>query len=458
MASSGSTRRRIAIVGSGHAGLVAGHALLQAGHEITLYSDRTPEQWLLASRPTGTATRFASALAFERSLGLAHWEAVAPRVEGAHFTVSSSAGRQALTVTAKGTTYGQAVDLRLQSHRWMRDLATAGAEVVIDKIDIAKLDAIAARNELVLVASGRGPLAELFPRHAERSGYAAPQRNLAMAIVTGVAQAVDGLPFLPMRFDVLTPYGELFWVPYHHRDHGPTWSVGFEARPGGAMDRFARCATGAQVVEIGRQVIRELVPWEIGWTADMELADPEGWLVGAITPTVHDPVGRLPSGRVVMPVGDAAIAVDPIAGQGANLGNKLVQQIVAAIAAGPDASFDAAWMTRTFEAFWADHGAPAIALTNLFLAPPSAAFQRLLIAQCGSDGTSDTPHQRIANALFENIVDPRRSTGAFLHRSAANQLIAELSGRSWFRQLATGAARLGVRQLRQLFAPRVAQP
>jgi 2-polyprenyl-6-methoxyphenol hydroxylase-like FAD-dependent oxidoreductase len=53
----------------------------------------------------------------------------------------------------------------------------------------------------------------------------------------------------------------------------------------------------------------------------------------------HDPVGRLPSDRVVMPLGDTAMALDPITAQGANLGSKQVRHVVAAIAADPEATF-----------------------------------------------------------------------------------------------------------------------
>lgn len=445
------TRRKIAIVGSGHAGLVAGHALLQAGHDITLYSDRTAEQWLHGSRPTGAAARFASALGYERELGLAHWEHLAPKAYGAHLTVCPSARNRLVTMTGRSDTFFQAVDLRLQSHRWMIDLEAAGAQVVIDKVDVAKLDEIAARHELVLVATGRGPLAELFPRDAERSVYDAPQRKLAMVIVTGAAQDIDGVPFLGARFDMLAPYGEMVAVPYYHRDHGATWCVSFEAKPGGPMDRFDGCTTGEDVVAIAKQLFRELLPWQAEWAEHMELADPQGWLTGAVTPMVRVPVGRLPSGRVVMPVGDTAISVDPIAGQGANLGNKLVQRIVATIAAAPGATFDAAWMTRTFEAFWADHGAATVAYTNLLLEPPTAATQMLLIAQCGSTGSGAAPHQRIADAMFENFVDPRRMTAAFLDRRLANQVIGELSGHSWLRQLVSGALRVAASQIRRIF-------
>ncbi|MGZ8780169.1 MAG: FAD-dependent oxidoreductase, partial [Thermoanaerobaculia bacterium] len=57
--------RKIAIVGSGIIGLIAAHALRRRGYPVTLYSDRTAEQWLHESRPTGTAARFEMALSFE---------------------------------------------------------------------------------------------------------------------------------------------------------------------------------------------------------------------------------------------------------------------------------------------------------------------------------------------------------------------------------------------------------
>lgn len=443
--------RRIAIVGSGQTGLLAAHGLARAGHEVTLYSDRSASQWLHGSRPTGTAARFELALTYERELGLSHWEDVAPKGRGLHITYCPERGNRLVTMTGRAATYFQAIDLRLQSHRWMNDLEAAGARIIVEKVDPERLDAIAARHELVLVAAGRGPLAELFPRHAERSVYDKPQRKLAMAIVTGAAQSVPGVPFLPVKFNILAPYGEVFWTPYYHRDHGPTWNLVFEAKAGGAMDRFEGCTTGEQVVDVAKTVIRELMPWEAEWAADIELADPDGWLVGSVTPTVREPVGRLPSGRVVMPLGDTAISLDPIAGQGANLGNKLARHIVAAIAAAPDARFDAGWMTDTFETFWADHGAATIALNNVFLEPMTAAGKLLLISQCGSDGASDSPKQRIANAVFENFVDPRRITNALIDKRAARKLIAELSGHSWRRQFFGGALRIGMGQLGRMF-------
>ena len=59
--------------------------------------------------------------------------------------------------------------------------------------------------------------------------------------------------------------------------------------------------------------------------------------------------------------------------------------------------------------------------------------------------------QRIADAVLENFIDPRRLTTAFVDKSAARKLIAELSGQSWRRQFLGGTLRVAAEQLRRVF-------
>lgn len=125
---------RIAIVGAGQAGLLAAHALRLQGHDVTLYSDRTPEQFLTVAHPTGTAGRFDMALQFERELGLDHWEAKAPPVEGVHLTFSQKRGNQFVTLLGRVSRPARAIDLRLQSATWIDQLVERGGRVEVERV------------------------------------------------------------------------------------------------------------------------------------------------------------------------------------------------------------------------------------------------------------------------------------------------------------------------------------
>ncbi|MCK6545302.1 NAD(P)-binding protein [Myxococcota bacterium] len=443
--------RSIAVIGSGITGLATAHGLVRAGFEVTVYSDRTPDQWLNESRPTGTAARFEPALAFERELGLNHWEDVAPKGRGVHLTFCPQRGNRLLTLTGRlDASYFQAVDVRLQSHRWMADLEARGGKIVLENVTIERLEALAREHDLVIVAAGRAELWKLFERDEARSVYSAPQRRLAMAMVKGARLGFDGIPFLPVKFNFFAPIGEAFWVPYHHKDVGPSWCVLFEARPGGPMDRFGDAKSGEEVVELGKKVIGELMPWDAAWAKDMELADVRGWLVGAVTPTVRRPFATLPSGRVIAGVGDTIMSLDPIAGQGANNGMKMARNLVSAIARRGDRPFDAEFLTETFETFYQRHGEITYRFNNLFLEPIPAPARELLIAQYGANGLGDDGRQKIANAFIENFADPNLLTPALESAEKARAIIRSHTGRSPVGAALPGVFGIAKSQLRQL--------
>lgn len=433
--------RKIAIVGSGIVGLVAAHALRREGFDVTLYSDRTAEQWLHESRPTGTAARFDFALSIERDLGLNHWDDVATRGEGVYLTFCPTKHNRLVHLFGRTRTPFQAVDLRMQCHRWMNDF---DGTLVIENVTVTRLDEIAKEHDLTLVAAGRAELCRLFPRDDARSVYTSPQRNLAMVITRGGSMRVDGCPFTPVKFDLLGTDGEIFFVPYFHKDHGPSWNIVFEARPGSRMDRFGDAKSGEEALRIAKEVVRELFPWDARWMEPMEVADPNGWLVGRFTPAVRRPVAVLPSGRAVMALGDTAISYDPIAAQGANSGVKQSRHLVDAIVARGDAPLDAPWMQQTFDDFFETHARAACTFSNLLLEPITAPAKEILIAQYGSDGRADneSPQQQIADAFFANFNDPRELTPAFTDMKLARMFIARMTGRPWLGSAVRG--RLGI--------------
>ena len=86
-------------------------------------------------------------LEFERELGLEHWGDVAPRGEGVHLHFCQKKGNVFLTLLGLLDNYYLAIDVRLQSATWMRELIEKGARVEIENVTIDRLDEIAAEND-----------------------------------------------------------------------------------------------------------------------------------------------------------------------------------------------------------------------------------------------------------------------------------------------------------------------
>jgi 2-polyprenyl-6-methoxyphenol hydroxylase-like FAD-dependent oxidoreductase len=442
--------RTIAIIGSGISGLAAAHGLLRAGYRVDLYSDRSAHEWLTTSRPTGTAARFDLALSYERELGLNFWDDAAPKGEGVFLTFCPTLHNPLIRLVGRFRAPFQAVDVRMQSSRWMNEFESRGGNIVIEQVTVDRLGEIAAAHDLTIVATGRADLCRIFERDESRSVYDKPQRNLAMVTVTGGPSRVADVPLLPVKFDFLGTDGEIFFVPYHHKDAGPCWNILVEAKPGSRMDRFTGITDGALAVQRMKEVVAALFPWDEPFVRNMQLADPLAWLVGAVTPAVRRPAARLASGAVVAALGDTAISYDPIAAQGANSGIKQARHLVESIVARGDGAFDAEWITSTFDDFFATHARHACRFSNLLLEPITAPAKELLIAQYGSDGEqeNDSPQQRIANAFVENFNDPRLLTPAFTDMTASRQVIASHAEGRWLWNGVRGRASIARDQIK----------
>jgi 2-polyprenyl-6-methoxyphenol hydroxylase-like FAD-dependent oxidoreductase len=391
--------RQVAIVGSGQAGLHLGIGLLAHGYHVTLYSDRTADQWLNHSRPNGTAFTFDRVVQYERDLGINFWEGTAPYGEGIHLTFLPEVDHILLTMQGRLDKPGYAIDQRLKFSGWLHEFEKRGGTLVIKSVTRDDLDSIARDHDLVVIAAGKGDItSQLFERDAARSIYDKPQRNLALITVTDVKPWPE-IPFHPIKFTFIAPLGEFFWVPFFDKSQRTTYSIVFEAKPGGLMDRFGGVCSGPEAVAVAKQVIHDLSPWDYEHAKDMQLTDELAWLTGSFAPTVRKPVGRLTTGKPVMALGDTAITYDPIAAQGANSASKMAHYLLQRIIAHQQRSFDADWMNDVFEEFWQTEAHYMYAFTSALLEPITPAAATVLTAG------AKTP--AIADAFYSNFNNPR---------------------------------------------------
>ena len=115
--------RSIAIVGGGQAGLPLAFGLLDKGYEVTMVTNRTPDD-LRGGKVMSSQCMFDPALQIERDLGINHWEGQCPPVQGISFAVPHPevAGAKAIDWSARLDQPAQAVDQRLKMVSWLEKL------------------------------------------------------------------------------------------------------------------------------------------------------------------------------------------------------------------------------------------------------------------------------------------------------------------------------------------------
>lgn len=416
--------KKVAIIGGGQGGFHLAFGLLDRGCDVTLYTDRTPDQ-LLGGKIPSTAFLFNQTLDMERRLGLNFWEDVAPLGEGMLVDFREPSGKSVLTVKGRLLDKsGQAIDQRTKFARWTQEFERRGGRLVVQSVSLEELDGIAAASDLTLVASGKGPINALFARDASRSVHETPPRNLAALLLKG-PQLVGDRPwskadFRPLRFNFIFGVGEFFSLPFFTHSAGECRSFLFEARPGSAMDRFQAATDGNEMLKIAKEVMRDFAPEDASLLDDAQLTDPNAWLKGAFTPTVRHPVGHLPSGRVVMGVGDSVCLNDPIAGQGANNASRMAEHLIDAIVANGASPHSAEWMQQTFDAFWDASASYTTAFTNALLEPPGEAVMHVLGAAAN--------HRTVADDFVACFETPRNFWPWIADLPAAQRFVQERGG------------------------------
>ena len=408
----------ILIVGGGQAGLQLALGLLQAGHDVTVVSNRTPDD-VRDGKVMSSQCMFDAALQHERDLGINFWEEQCPPVEGISLAVPAPPGVETPTGkvidwASRLDAYAQSVDQRVKMPGWMEELEKRGGRLVIEDAGVDELERYTQENDLVVVAAGKGEIVRLFERDPDRSPYDQPMRALALTYVTGMTPRPE---YSAVCFNLIPTVGEYFVFPALTTT-GACEIMVFEGIPGGPMDCWADVTTPAEHLAKSKWILDTFLPWEGERSRDCELTDDNGILAGRFPPTVRKPVAELPSGRLVLGLADAIMLNDPITGQGSNNASKMAAAYLAAIAEHGDAPFDRAFMESAFERFWESYGQFATTWTNALLSPPPEHVLKLL--QAGNESTA------IAHRFVNGFDDPRDYFEWFMFPDKADAYLAEV--------------------------------
>lgn len=405
--------RKITIIGAGQSGLQLAIGLVDQGYDVTVVTDRTGQQ-IREGHVLSSQCMFSTALTHEHSLGLDLWNAECPPIEGISFTVPDGQGGPAFSWVSRLDAAARSVDQRLKIPAWLGELERRGGTIEVRKADVEDLEHYARESDLVIIATGKGEIAGLLERDDQRSTFDTPQRALALAYLTGVTPRDE---YSTVNFTMLPGIGEYFTLPALTTT-GPCDIMMFEGIPGGPLDSWEGITSPEGHLAHSLDIIRAYAPWDAERLSGVRLTDANGFLAGRVTPTVRKPIGQLPSGALVLGIGDVVVLNDPITGQGSNNASKCAASYLASILEHGKYPFDRAFLQETFERYW-DYAKYVTAWTNSLLAPPPGHALELL--------RSAADHPRIARRFTNGFNDPRDFFHWFMDPVAAEAYLADVA-------------------------------
>ena len=405
--------RHIGIVGAGIAGLHLALYLQKHGVDATLITDRAPAEYRTI-RLLNTVAHHHVTIAREDFLGVNNWSD--PKLQyyyHDHFFNFP----QPLSFRGDFSRPSRAVDYRIYLPMLMEDFSRRGGKIEYRRIEERDIGPLVDRFDLLVVATGKGPLGQLFTYRPEHSPYSQPQRRLCVGLYTGVRQPDP----MNVTLSVSPGHGEMIVIPTISFD-GIANALLMENVPGGDMEELATLSYDDNPKHFLRVVLDKLekhhpTTYDRIDTTRFDLAQPQDLLQGGVVPTVRNTVVEFDGGKCAIALGDVHSLVDPLMGQGANVASYaafvLGEEIVRAEVL--DARF-----CEKVDLKRQDRVLAAARWTNVMLQPPSEALGMLIGTMSQNRALADefTENFNYPDAQWDRVSTPERIK-AFIARHSA---------------------------------------
>lgn len=322
--------KRVGIIGAGTAGLHLALHLQANGVEATLFTDRKPEEYA-GMRLLNTVAHHHVTIAREDKLGVNHWPSDQYGYVGHYYQVS---GPQPVGFYGDLVQPSRAVDYRIYQPKLLEDFIARGGKVEYRTIEHEDVADISEAFDVLVICTGKGPFGQMFKHEPANSPHDRPQRALCVGLFKGIAETE--IRAVTMNFS--PGAGEMIEIPTW-TFNGLSTALVCENHIGGDLEILAKTKYDDDPQAFLALMIEKLKK-HYPTCADrldesqFDLANSSlDILQGGVTPTVRNSYIKLENGKIAVALGDVQAVVDPVLGQGANMGSYaaviLGEQIVA---------------------------------------------------------------------------------------------------------------------------------
>lgn len=341
--------RRVLIVGGGQSGLQLALSLLAHEYDVTLMTVHDPDE-LHEGRAVSPQILYDDARRGEREYGLNLWDDDTQSVSG--IRVASSGEVPPFDWVGQLDAPAYSVDERVKMAAWLDLFEAKGGKVIIHGATGDDLDHLSQMFDLTIVAAGHSGIAEMFPVDTTR---ALAQMS---PVVTAVAyvEEVDGNPDRDrIGADLAPGLGQVITWP-SYSVNGPCRLVFLTGPADAALADWPKRITPQEHLDRMLDLMREYLPHRYETYRGVELVDDRAVALDRANPLVRQPMVRMPSGGIVMGMGDTVVVTSPALQQDANNASKAAEIYLNGILEQGEAPFDEAFVSRIFDRYMAYAG------------------------------------------------------------------------------------------------------